>query len=185
MRRPRTSRKHGCRRVLPLRSRRWSHPAIDSRVRIAVRYLKGLTLRRRRRHGHAAASPGSSCGAVTCAERFVATAQQPPGRRTSSAIDASRCALYAARRCRFASQPPFRYLCGQEGDAERAQGSRTGRLAHTPRRLKPVRGWGHQKSEAECCAQGHAHFLRKGFLTPERTKGAGCACAPLSALTGT
>ena len=40
------------------------------------------------------------------------------------------------RACRrFALPLPFCYLCGQEGDAERAHGLRAGRPAHTPRRL--------------------------------------------------
>ena len=38
---------------------------------------------------------------------------------------------------RFASRPPFRYLCRQEGDAERAYGSLAGRLAQAPRWLGP------------------------------------------------
>ena len=64
------------------------------------------------------------------------------GARSRAPISASRCARCALPGCRFASQSLICYLCGQEGDAERAHGSWPGRLAQTPRRLEVVAGGG-------------------------------------------
>ena len=125
---------------LSSRVRRWLHRVIDDRSRIATQYVKGLTPRCS--NARAAAAPGPPCGAVTCSERFTTTAQLPRGAHPTAAIDASRCARCAARRCRFASRPTICYLCGQEGDAERAHGSRPGQLAQPPRRLEVLVGGG-------------------------------------------
>ena len=139
---------------------------IACHARIAARCFKGLTLCRGCGCGRAAAAPVPSCGAVTCAERFTATARPPRGARPMAVSGASRCARCAARRRRFASQPTFCYLCGQEGDAERAHGSRPGRLAQSPRRLEVLAGGG-SADHRECEGGILSDRLRAGaLLTP-------------------
>ncbi len=124
------------------------------------------------------------CAAGTCARRPFARRNMCGRAYALKERSRPRCAMCDERRSRLASGHAFCYLCPLDDNAERAQVSRPGRLAQSPRRLQtlaapalqagygvqvgfdhpdPRRGLGSHTTRSEALSHGGA----TGFTPPE------------------